>query len=560
MSFRENSSLGSDRVLKGDERAPNRSLFYSMGYTDEELKRPLIGIISAYSEIVPGHIHLDKLSQAVKAGVLIGGGTPILIPSIGVCDGIAMGHLGMRYSLPSRELIADSVESMVIAHGLDGVVLVPNCDKIVPGMIMGLLRMNIPGIVISGGAMLPGEHGDNRVSLSNIFEAVGAKKANLINDAELEEYAQHTCPSCGSCAGMYTANSMNCLSEALGIALPGNGTIPAVYSARTSLAKKAGMQVMELLKKDIKPLDIITPESFKNALAVDMALGCSTNSVLHLLAIANEAGIELDLKIINEVSDRTPNLCHLAPAGHNYIEDLYKAGGIPAVMKELDKGGFINTSLMTATGKTIAENIKDAVNKNNNVLRNIENPYSKTGGIAILWGNIAKDGCVVKRSAVADEMLVHKGPARVFDSEEEAIAAIYAGKINKGDVVVIRYEGPKGGPGMREMLNPTSALAGMKLDKDVALITDGRFSGASRGASIGHVSPEAASGGEIAFIKENDIISIDIPNHKINLEISNEEMEKRRKETPIKPLEEIRGWLGRYRKLVQSANTGAVLK
>ena len=560
MSFRENSSLGSDRVLKGDERAPNRSLFYSMGYTDEELKRPLIGIISAYSEIVPGHIHLDKLSQAVKAGVLIGGGTPILIPSIGVCDGIAMGHLGMRYSLPSRELIADSVESMVIAHGLDGVVLVPNCDKIVPGMIMGLLRMNIPGIVISGGAMLPGEHGDNRVSLSNIFEAVGAKKANLINDAELEEYAQHTCPSCGSCAGMYTANSMNCLSEALGIALPGNGTIPAVYSARTLLAKKAGMQVMELLKKDIKPLDIITPESFKNALAVDMALGCSTNSVLHLLAIANEAGIELDLKIINEVSDRTPNLCHLAPAGHNYIEDLYKAGGIPAVMKELDKGGFINTSLLTATGKTIAENIKDAVNKNNNVLRNIENPYSKTGGIAILWGNIAKDGCVVKRSAVADEMLVHKGPARVFDSEEEAIAAIYAGKINKGDVVVIRYEGPKGGPGMREMLNPTSALAGMKLDKDVALITDGRFSGASRGASIGHVSPEAASGGEIAFIKENDIISIDIPNHKINLEISDEEMEKRRKETPIKPLEEIRGWLGKYRKLVQSANTGAVLK
>ena len=560
MSFRENSSLRSDRVLKGDERAPNRSLFYSMGYTDEELKRPLIGIISAYSEIVPGHIHLDKLSQAVKAGVLIGGGTPILIPSIGVCDGIAMGHLGMRYSLPSRELIADSVESMVIAHGLDGVVLVPNCDKIVPGMIMGLLRMNIPGIVISGGAMLPGEHGDNRVSLSNIFEAVGAKKANLINDAELEEYAQHTCPSCGSCAGMYTANSMNCLSEALGIALPGNGTIPAVYSARTLLAKKAGMQVMELLKKDIKPLDIITPESFKNALAVDMALGCSTNSVLHLLAIANEAGIELDLKIINEVSDRTPNLCHLAPAGHNYIEDLYKAGGIPAVMKELDKGGFINTSLMTATGKTIAENIKDAVNKNNNVLRNIENPYSKTGGIAILWGNIAKDGCVVKRSAVADEMLVHKGPARVFDSEEEAIAAIYAGKINKGDVVVIRYEGPKGGPGMRDMLNPTSALAGMKLDKDVALITDGRFSGASRGASIGHVSPEAASGGEIAFIKENDIISIDIPNHKINLEISDEEMEKRRKETPIKPLEEIRGWLGRYRKLVQSANTGAVLK
>ena len=560
MSFRENSSLRSDRVLKGDERAPNRSLFYSMGYTDEELKRPLIGIISAYSEIVPGHIHLDKLSQAVKAGVLIGGGTPILIPSIGVCDGIAMGHLGMRYSLPSRELIADSVESMVIAHGLDGVVLVPNCDKIVPGMIMGLLRMNIPGIVISGGAMLPGEHGDNRVSLSNIFEAVGAKKANLINDAELEEYAQHTCPSCGSCAGMYTANSMNCLSEALGIALPGNGTIPAVYSARTLLAKKAGMQVMELLKKDIKPLDIITPESFKNALAVDMALGCSTNSVLHLLAIANEAGIELDLKIINEVSDRTPNLCHLAPAGHNYIEDLYKAGGIPAVMKELDKGGFINTSLMTATGKTIAENIKDAVNKNNNVLRNIENPYSKTGGIAILWGNIAKDGCVVKRSAVADEMLVHKGPARVFDSEEEAIAAIYAGKINKGDVVVIRYEGPKGGPGMREMLNPTSALAGMKLDKDVALITDGRFSGASRGASIGHVSPEAASGGEIAFIKENDIISIDIPNHKINLEISDEEMEKRRKEIPIKPLEEIRGWLGRYRKLVQSANTGAILK
>ena len=560
MSFRENSSLRSDRVLKGDERAPNRSLFYSMGYTDEELKRPLIGVISAYSEIVPGHIHLDKLSQAVKTGVLIGGGTPILIPAIGVCDGIAMGHLGMKYSLPSRELIADSVESMVVAHGLDGVVLIPNCDKIVPGMIMGLLRMNIPGIVISGGAMLPGNHNEEKISLSSIFEAVGAKKANLINDEELEDFAQNTCPSCGSCAGMYTANSMNCLSEALGIALPGNGTIPAVYSARTSLAKKAGIQVMELLRKNIKPLDIITSESFKNALAVDMALGCSTNSVLHLLAIANEAGIPIDLKTINEVSDRTPNLCHLAPAGPNYIEDLYKAGGIPAVMKELEKGGFLNTSLITVTGKTISENIKNAINKNNKVLRNIENPYSKTGGIAILWGNIAKDGCVVKRSAVADEMLVHKGPARVFESEEEAITSIYAGKINKGDVVVIRYEGPKGGPGMREMLNPTSALAGMKLDKDVALITDGRFSGASRGASIGHVSPEAASGGEIAFIKEGDIISIDIPNHSINLEISNEEMEKRKKEIPIKPLEEIKGWLGRYRKLVQSANTGAILK
>lgn len=560
MSFRENSSLRSDRVLKGDERAPNRSLFYSMGYTDEELKRPLIGVISAYSEIVPGHIHLDKLSQAVKTGVLIGGGTPILIPSIGVCDGIAMGHLGMKYSLPSRELIADSVESMVIAHGLDGVVLIPNCDKIVPGMIMGLLRMNIPGIVISGGAMLPGEHNEEKISLSSIFEAVGAKKANLINDEELEDFAQNTCPSCGSCAGMYTANSMNCLSEALGIALPGNGTIPAVYSARTSLAKKAGIQVMELLRKNIKPLDIITPESFKNALAVDMALGCSTNSVLHLLAIANEAGIPIDLKTINEVSDRTPNLCHLAPAGPNYIEDLYKAGGIPAVMKELEKGGFLNTSLITVTGKTISENIKNAINKNNKVLRNIENPYSKTGGIAILWGNIAKDGCVVKRSAVADEMLVHKGPARVFESEEDAITSIYAGKINKGDVVVIRYEGPKGSPGMREMLNPTSALAGMKLDKDVALITDGRFSGASRGASIGHVSPEAASGGEIAFIKENDIISIDIPNHSINLEISDEEMKKRKKEISIKPLDEIKGWLGRYRKLVQSANTGAILK
>ena len=560
MSFRENSSLRSDRVLKGDERAPNRSLFYSMGYTDEELKRTLIGVIYAYSEIVPGHIHLDKLSQAVKTGVLIGGGTPILIPSIGVCDGIAMGHLGMKYSLPSRELIADSVESMVIAHGLDGVVLIPNCDKIVPGMIMGLLRMNIPGIVISGGAMLPGEHNEDKISLSSIFEAVGAKKANLINDEELEDFAQNTCPSCGSCAGMYTANSMNCLSEALGIALPGNGTIPAVYSARTSLAKKAGMQVMELLRKNIKPLDIITPESFKNALAVDMALGCSTNSVLHLLAIANEAGIPIDLKTINEVSDRTPNLCHLAPAGPNYIEDLYKAGGISAVMKELEKGGFLNTSLITVTGKTISENIKNAINKNNKVLRNIENPYSKTGGIAILWGNIAKDGCVVKRSAVADEMLVHKGPARVFESEEDAITSIYAGKINKGDVVVIRYEGPKGGPGMREMLNPTSALAGMKLDKDVALITDGRFSGASRGASIGHVSPEAASGGEIAFIKENDIISIDIPNHSINLEISDEEMKKRKKEISIKPLDEIKGWLGRYRKLVQSANTGAILK
>ena len=494
MSFRENSSLNSDIVLKGDERSPNRSLFYSMGYTDEELKRPLIGVISAYSEIVPGHIHLDKLSQAVRTGVLIGGGTPILMPSIGVCDGIAMGHLGMKYSLPSRELIADSVESMILAHGLDGVVLIPNCDKIVPGMIMGLLRVNIPGIVISGGAMLPGNDGDNKISLSNIFEAIGARKANFISDTELENFTRSVCPSCGSCAGMYTANSMNCLSEALGIALPGNGTIPAVYSARTSLAKKTGIQVMELLRNDIKPLDIITCESLKNALSVDMALGCSTNSILHLLAIANEADIPINLEIINEISDRVPNLCHLAPAGHNYIEDLYKAGGIAAVMKELDKGGFIDTSLLTSTGKTIAENIKDAVNKNNNVLRNIENPYSETGGIAVLWGNIAKDGCVVKRSAVADEMLVHKGPARVFDCEEDAINAIYDGKINKGDVVVIRYEGPKGGPGMREMLKPTSALAGMELGKDVALITDGRFSGASRGASIGHVSPEAASG------------------------------------------------------------------
>lgn len=560
MSFREKSALRSDNVLKGDERAPNRSLFYAMGYTDEELKRPLIGVISAYSEIVPGHIHLDKLADAVKTGVLIAGGTPILMPSIGVCDGIAMGHEGMKYSLPSRELIADSVETMIMSHSLDGVVLIPNCDKIVPGMLMASARVNVPAIIISGGAMLAGRHGEERISLSSIFEAVGAKKANMIDDKELEDFAENTCPSCGSCAGMYTANSMNCLSEALGMALPGNGTIPAVYSKRKLLAKKAGMKIMELVEKDIKPLDILKLQSFKNALAVDMALGCSTNSVLHLLAIAHEAGIKIDLKTINDISSKTPNLCHLAPAGHHYIEDLFLAGGIEALMKELEGGGYIDSSLLTVSGKTISENIKSAVNLNKEVLRPLDNPYSETGGIAVLWGNIAKDGAVVKRSAVAKEMLVHKGPARVFESEEDAIKAIYDGKINKGDVVVIRYEGPKGGPGMREMLNPTSALAGMKLDKDVALITDGRFSGASRGASIGHVSPEAASGGEIAYIKENDIISIDIPNHSINLEVKEEEMSKRKKEMSLKPMKEIKGWLGRYRKMVESANTGAVLK
>lgn len=553
--------LRSDNVTKGVERAPNRSLFYACGYTDEELSRPLIGVVSAYSEIVPGHIHLDKIAQAVKDGVRMAGGTPILTPSIGVCDGIAMGHIGMKYSLASRELIADSVETMAMAHCFDGLVLVPNCDKIVPGMIMAAARLNIPAIVCSGGPMMAGINSENEeISLSSMFEAVGARKAGIIDDNKLDFITKNACPGCGSCAGMYTANSMNCLSEAIGIALPGNGTIPAVKSARIQLAKKAGMQIMQLIKDNITTRQIINEKSIRNALTVDMALGCSTNSVLHLLAIANEAGIELNLDIINKLSSKTPNLCHLAPAGPTHIQDLDNAGGIKAVMAELAKDNLIDTSLMTVTGNTVAENIKNAVNRNTNVIRSIENPYSKTGGIAVLWGNIAQDGCVVKRSAVAAEMLTHSGPARVFDCEEDAINAIYNSNIHKGDVVVIRYEGPKGGPGMREMLNPTSALAGMKLDKDVALITDGRFSGASRGAAIGHVCPEAASGGNIALINEGDIIEIDIPNNSINVKLTDEQLDERRKNLILREPNIKTGWLSRYSRLVSSASSGAVMK
>ena len=552
--------MRSDNVKKGAERTPNRSLFYALGYTDEELSRPLIGVVSAFSEIVPGHSHLDKLAQAVKDGVRMAGGTPVLVPAIGVCDGIAMGHTGMKYSLPSRELIADSVETMALAHCFDGLVLVPNCDKIVPGMLMAAARLNIPSILVSGGPMLAGRQGQRKVSLSQMFEAVGSYKAGLIDDATLDDFTKNTCPGCGSCAGMYTANSMNCLSEAIGMALPGNGTIPAVYSARTQLAKHAGMQVMKLVEQNLCPRDILTPAAFENALATDMALGCSTNSVLHLLAIANEAGVPMDLATINAVSAKVPNLCHLAPAGPTHIEDLYAAGGVQAVMKQLADAGLLHTELPTVTGKTLGENLAGAENRDPSAIRPMDNPYSTTGGIAVLWGNIAKDGCVVKRSAVAPEMLAHEGPARVFDSEDEAIAAIYAGQIHPGDVVVIRYEGPKGGPGMREMLNPTSALAGMKLDKTVALITDGRFSGASRGASIGHVSPEAAQGGEIALIEEGDTISIDIPAGKVELKVSDEELERRRANWKAPAPRITTGWLGRYARLVSSANTGAVLK
>ena len=552
--------MRSDNVKLGAERTPNRSLFYALGYTDEELDRPLIGVVSAFSEIVPGHAHLDKLAQAVKDGVRMAGGTPILVPSIGVCDGIAMGHLGMKFSLPSRELIADSIETMAQAHCFDGLVLVPNCDKIVPGMLMAAARLNIPSILVSGGPMLAGRQGERKVSLSQMFEAVGSYKAGMIDDSVLKDYTQNTCPGCGSCAGMYTANSMNCLSEAIGMALPGNGTVPAVYAARTQLAKHAGMQVMQLVKENVCPRDILTPEAFENALATDMALGCSTNSVLHLLAIANEAGVPMDLKTINAMSAKVPNLCHLAPAGPTHMENLYAAGGVQAVMKQLADSGLLHAELRTVTGKTLGENLAGAVNKNPEAIRPMDRPYSTTGGIAVLWGNIAKDGCVVKRSAVAPEMLVHEGPARVFDSEDDAIQAIYGGKIKPGDVVVIRYEGPKGGPGMREMLNPTSALAGMKLDKTVALITDGRFSGASRGASIGHVSPEAAQGGEIALVHEGDTIAIDIPASKVELKVSDEVLEQRRKEWKAPEPRITSGWLGRYARLVSSANTGAVLK
>ena len=546
----------SENVLHGVERAPNRSLFYAMGYTKEELERPLIGIVSAHSEIVPGHFHLDKITEAVKAGVRMAGGTPIMVPAIGVCDGIAMGHIGMKYSLPSRELIADSVETMTMAHGFDGLVLVPNCDKIVPGMLLGALRINIPTVVCSGGPMMSGLVDGVETSLSKMFEAVGARKANMIDDSKLCEFENNTCPGCGSCSGMYTANSMNCLCESLGIALPGNGTIPAVHAGRTQLAKHAGMAV----ENDIKARDIVNEKSLRNALACDMALGCSSNSVLHLLAIAKEAGCPIDLHTFNEMSAKVPNLCHLAPAGPTHMHDLNNAGGVPAVQAELAKKGLLDLSLLTVTGKTVGENIEGAYIKNENAIRPIDNPYSETGGLAILWGNIAKDGCVVKRSAVAPEMLKHTGPARVFDSEDEAIDAIYNGKIKDGDVVVIRYEGPVGGPGMREMLNPTSALAGMKLDKTVALITDGRFSGASRGASIGHVAPEAACGGEIGLIEEGDIIEIDIPNASVNVRVSDAELEVRRAAyVPHEPKIKS-GWLARYTAMVSSAKDGAVMK
>lgn len=552
--------MRSDNVLKGAERAPNRSLFYAMGYTKEELERPLIGVVCAHSEIVPGHIHLDKIADAVKAGVRMAGGTPVLIPAIGVCDGIAMGHVGMKYSLASRELIADSVETMTMAHGLDGLVLIPNCDKIVPGMVMAAVRMDIPAVVCSGGPMMPGTYNGHNASLSQMFEAVGAYKAGMINECSLDECEKNVCPGCGSCAGMYTANSMNCLCEAIGIALPGNGTVPAVSSRRTMLAKHAGMAIMNLVEKNITARQIVNKKSLLNALACDMALGCSSNSVLHLLAIANEAGVDFDLELFNKTSDRVPNLCHLAPAGHTHIVDLDNAGGIPAVQAELVKKNLLDTSALTVTGKTVGENIEGAYIKDEENIRPIDNPYSATGGIQILWGNIAPKGCVVKRSAVAPEMLVHSGPARVFNSEDEAIAAIYGGKIVDGDVVVIRYEGPVGGPGMREMLNPTSALAGMKLDKTVALITDGRFSGASRGASIGHVSPEAACDGPIGLIYEGDTIHIDIPGASINADISQEEFAKR-KASYVKPEPNIKtGWLSRYAKLVDSADKGAIMK
>jgi len=549
----------SDNVTKGVERAPMRSLFYAMGYTKEELERPLIGVVSAHSEIVPGHMHLDKVAEAVKAGVRMAGGTPIMVPAIGVCDGIAMGHIGMKYSLASRELIADSVETMANAHQFDGLVLVPNCDKIVPGMLMGALRLNIPTVVCSGGPMMSGLVGGVETSLSKMFEAVGARNADVIDDEGLLEFEQNTCPGCGSCSGMYTANSMNCLCEALGIALPGNGTVPAVHSGRMMIAKHAGMAIMNLVEKDIKARDIVNEKSIRNALACDMALGCSSNSVLHLLAIAHEAGVELNLELFNEMSAKTPNLCHLAPAGGTHMHDLNNAGGVQGAMAELNKRGLIDTSLITANGKTVGENIAGKGSLDRNAMRPSEDPYSETGGIAIMWGNIAQDGCVVKRSAVAPEMLQHSGPARVFDSEEEAIAAIYAGEIKAGDVVVIRYEGPKGGPGMREMLNPTSALAGMQLDKSVALITDGRFSGATRGASIGHVCPEAASGGNIGLLQEGDIIDIDIPGAKINARVSDEEFAARREAAVPREPNVKSGWLYRYSKMVAPSAKGAVM-
>ena len=548
-----------DAKTAGAHCAPQRSLLHALGLTKEEMERPLVGIVSSYNEIVPGHMNLDKIVEAVKLGVAMAGGTPIVFPAIAVCDGIAMGHVGMKYSLVTRDLIADSTEAMALAHAFDALVMVPNCDKNVPGLLMAAARVNVPTLFVSGGPMLAGHVDGKRTSLSSMFEAVGSFKAGKIDQEKLDDFELNACPTCGSCSGMYTANSHNCLTEVLGMGLRGNGTIPAVYSRRIELAKHAGMQVMELYRKNIRPRDIMTEKAFQNALTADMALGCSTNSMLHLPAIANECGIKIDLDMANEISARTPNLCHLAPAGHTYMEQLDEAGGVYAVLKELSKKGLINTDVMTVTGKTLGENIANAVNRDPEVIRPIDDPFSTTGGIAVLRGNLAPDGCVVKRSAVAKEMLVHEGPAKVFDSEEECIAAIYAGKIVAGDVVVIRYEGPSGGPGMREMLSPTSAIAGMGLDKDVALITDGRFSGATRGAAIGHVSPEAVRGGLIAYVQDGDIISINIPEYKIELKVSDEEIAKRKETTQIKVKTDVKGYLKRYAKMVSSADKGAII-
>lgn len=552
--------MRSDAVKTGTQQAPHRSLFNALGMTKEEMDRPLVGIVSSYNEIVPGHMNLDKITQAVKLGVTMAGGTPVMFPAIAVCDGIAMGHVGMKYSLVTRDLIADSTEAMAMAHQFDALVMIPNCDKNVPGLLMAAARLNVPTVFVSGGPMLAGHLNGHKTSLSSMFEAVGAYAAGKLDEDGLTECEMKTCPTCGSCSGMYTANSMNCLTEVLGMGLKGNGTIPAVYSERIRLAKHAGMQVMEMYRKNIRPRDIMTKEAILNALTVDMALGCSTNSMLHLPAIAHEIGMDFDISFANEISAKTPNLCHLAPAGPTYMEDLNEAGGVYAVMNELNKKGLLHTECMTVTGKTVGENIKDCVNLNPEVIRPIDNPYSQTGGLAVLKGNLAPDGGVVKRSAVVEEMMVHEGPARVFDCEEDAIAAIKGGKIIEGDVVVIRYEGPKGGPGMREMLNPTSAIAGMGLGSSVALITDGRFSGASRGASIGHVSPEAAVGGPIALVEEGDIISINIPELKLEIKVSDEEMQARKAKWQPREPKVTTGYLARYAAMVTSGNRGAILE
>ena len=551
--------MSGNYFCEGVEKSSQRSLFNALGFTKEEMKRPLVGIVSSYNEIVPGHMNIDKIVEAVKLGVAMAGGTPVMFPAIAVCDGIAMGHAGMRYSLVTRDLIADSTECMALAHHFDALVMVPNCDKNVPGLLMAAARITVPTIFVSGGPMLAGHVQGKKTSLSSMFEAVGAYTAGKITAEDVEDFETHACPTCGSCSGMYTANSMNCLTEVLGMGLRGNGTIPAVYSDRLRLAKEAGMQVMELYRKNIRPRDIMTEKAFYNALAADMALGCSTNSMLHLPAIANECGIEINLDMANEISAKTPNLCHLAPAGHTYMEDLNEAGGVYAVLGELAKKNLINTDCLTCTGKTVGENIAGCINKNPEIIRPIDNPYSETGGIAVLKGNLAPDRCVVKRSAVAPEMLVHRGPARVFESEEEAIKVIYEGGIKAGDVVVIRYEGPAGGPGMREMLSPTSAIQGAGLGSTVALITDGRFSGATRGAAIGHVSPEAVNGGTIAYVKDGDMISINIPEYSITLEVSDEELEERKKTMPIKRKENITGYLKRYASMVSSADKGAII-